>query len=212
MNLGNSSYRAVSVLILANLFPILGLIFWHWTVADIIKYFWLENVAIGLINVFKLALAKPEATHFEKLFLIPFFIVHFGGFTFGHAMAIQALFNIDLTPSLYLLAMLGILLFSHFVSFIDNFVMKKEYLKTSTSQQMMQPYARIVVVHLTIIFGGMLTMIFGTQLSALAVLILVKTAVDLGMHLKEHANVGIENKTTVALRNLFRPQKSNTGL
>lgn len=184
--MSSSSYRALSVLIIANLFPILGLIFWHWTVGDIIKYFWLENVAIGLINVFKLALVKPEASHFEKLFLIPFFIVHFGGFTFGHAIAIQALFNIDLTLSLFLLAQLGLLFFSHFVSFIDNFILKKEYLKVTTGQQMMQPYARIVVVHLTIIFGGMLTMIFGTQLSALAVLILVKTAIDLGIHLKEH--------------------------
>lgn len=208
VNFGNSSYRALSALVIANLFPILGLIFWHWTVGDIIKYFWLENVAIGLINVFKLALAKPEATHFEKLFLIPFFIVHFGGFSFGHAMAIQALFNIDLTPNLFLLAQLGILFFSHFVSFIDNFVLKKEYLKVTTGQQMIQPYSRIIVVHLTIIFGGMLTMIFGTQLSALAVLILVKTAVDLGMHLKEHASVGAENKTSTALRNLFKAQKS----
>jgi hypothetical protein len=204
MNFENSSYRALSALVLANLFPILGLIFWHWAVADIIKYFWLENVAIGLINVFKLALAKPEATHFEKLFLIPFFIVHFGGFTFGHAMAIQALFNIDLSPNLFLLAQLSVLFFSHFISFIDNFVLKKEYLKVTTGQQMIQPYSRIVVVHLTIIFGGMLSMAFGTPLWALAVLILIKTVIDLQTHLKEHSSVGTDTQTTVALRNLFR--------
>jgi len=199
-----SSYRALSALIIANLFPILGLIFWNWSVGDIIKYFWLENVAIGLINVFKLALAKPEASQFEKFFFIPFFIVHFGGFSFGHAIFIQAFFNISLAPSLLLLSQLAILFFSHFVSFIDNFVMKKEYLKTSTGQQMIQPYSRIIVVHLTIIFGGMLSMMFGTSLWALAVLILIKTFIDLQTHLKEHASVGAENKTTVALGNLFR--------
>jgi hypothetical protein len=205
VNFGNSSYRALSALVVANLFPILGLLLWHWTVGDIIKYFWLENVAIGLINVFKLTLAKPESSHFEKLFLIPFFIVHFGGFSFGHAMAIQALFNIDLTPNLFLLAQLGVLFFSHFVSFIDNFVLKKEYLKVTTGQQMIQPYSRIIVVHLTIIFGGMLSMAFGTPLWAIAVLILIKTVIDLQTHLKEHSSVGTETQTTVALRNLFRP-------
>ncbi len=51
---------------------------------------------------------------------------------------------------------------------------------------MVMPYGRIIALHLTIIFGGIATMALGEPLWVLVILVAVKTAVDLKMHLTEH--------------------------
>jgi hypothetical protein len=51
---------------------------------------------------------------------------------------------------------------------------------------MSQPYSRVVVLHLTIIGGAFLVASLGTPLALLVLLILLKTAVDLRAHLREH--------------------------
>lgn len=49
-----------------------------------------------------------------------------------------------------------------------------------------EPYKRIIVMHLTIIFGGFLSMMFGSALPALLLLIFLKVGTDLRGHLREH--------------------------
>jgi hypothetical protein len=53
-------------------------------------------------------------------------------------------------------------------------------------EMMMAPYARIVVMHLTIIFGGMLTMVLQAPKAAFLLLVALKTAVDLGAHVRKN--------------------------
>ena len=45
-----------------------------------------------------------------------------------------------------------------------------------------------MVMQLTIICGGMLTMVFSNPLPALVLMIVLKMAVDLKAHIKEHGN------------------------
>jgi hypothetical protein len=52
---------------------------------------------------------------------------------------------------------------------------------------MMAPYRRIIVMHLTIIFGGWLVLLLETPAPALALLVALKTVVDLRAHRREHA-------------------------
>ena len=49
------------------------------------------------------------------------------------------------------------------------------------------PYARVVVLHVTIIIGAFVSMILGTPIGALIVLVLLKTGLDLSFHRREHA-------------------------
>ena len=51
---------------------------------------------------------------------------------------------------------------------------------------MVMPYGRIIALHITIIFGGIATMALGEPLWVVVILVAVKTAVDLKMHLTEH--------------------------
>ncbi len=75
---------------------------------------------------------------------------------------------------------------SHGVSFVTNFLGEKEYVERKVSEQMGEPYKRIVILHVTIIFGGWAIMLLGSPLPALILLIGLKTVVDLRAHRKEH--------------------------
>lgn len=105
-------------LILANLVPLGGVFLLNWQVYDVVMVYWAENVVIGLINVFRMALCEgglllsPRAEQQLKVslteanaaklalvsggfkfFLIPFFVFHYGMFCYGHLMAITAIFG-----------------------------------------------------------------------------------------------------------------------
>jgi hypothetical protein len=78
---------SVIVLVLANLIPLGGVLFFGWQVFPIMFLFWLENVVVGAFNVVKMILARGPGSHVGvKLFLVPFFTVHYGIFTLVHGV------------------------------------------------------------------------------------------------------------------------------
>jgi hypothetical protein len=78
---------------------------------------------------------------------------------------------------------------SHTASFLINFVGRGEYRQVSVARQMFAPYGRLVILHLTILFGAFLSLAIGSPVGAIVVLVLLKTAVDLAFHVREHAAV-----------------------
>ena len=181
------------ILILANLVPLAGVLLANWDVGDIMLLFWAESAVIGLFNVLKMWVIG----RWSILFLGPFFIGHFGGFMVGHLLFIYALFlsgpdGADPSSSQVFAdflslwpALLGLAI-SHGMSFRLNFLGAREYLETSVRQQMHAPYRRIIIMHLTIIFGGFLTMVLDAPLLALVLLITLKIFVDVSSHISEH--------------------------
>src|SRR3989344_6345935 len=82
-------------LILANVVPLIGVLFFNWSILFVLLYYWLESVVVGFFNVLKMAMASTESVQVSggiakaipigiKLFMIPFFIVHYSGFMLGH--------------------------------------------------------------------------------------------------------------------------------
>ena len=206
------------LLVAINLGLIAGVLLFDWSVFDIVFLYWAENLVIGVINVFKMIAASPDsatdpvagddltragriarhgASWAAKLFLIPFFLVHYGGFCFGHGVFVFALFNEagefgeDLWSAIPALLTgglglsLALLAASHLYSFVTNYLIGGEYRRTSAGQLMMRPYGRIIALHVTIIIGGFLAMAFGDHLLLLVVLVVLKTFVDLAMHGRE---------------------------
>ena len=51
---------------------------------------------------------------------------------------------------------------------------------------MFAPYGRLVVLHVTIIVGAVVISVTGAPEAAIVVLVLLKIALDLGLHLAEH--------------------------
>ena len=188
------------VLGLANALPIAGVLLLGWKVFPLVLLYWLENVVVGGFNVGKLLLAQPQEPAYSvgKLFLIPFFVFHFGMFTLVHGVFVFALFGAKSLPRFDSLTELpaairayhlgwGVLalVVSHGLSFYWNYFENGEYRRASLPILMMQPYARLVVLHLAVLFGGWIVLTLGSPLLALLVLVALKTAADVRAHQAE---------------------------
>ncbi|MBI2780272.1 MAG: hypothetical protein HYX55_00560 [Chloroflexi bacterium] len=79
------------------------------------------------------------------------------------------------------------LFLSHGASFLFNYIGNSEYLTASPTAQMGAPYGRVVVLHLTILFGAFAVAFLGSPVAALLLLVGLKTALDVGLHRREHA-------------------------
>jgi len=201
------SSLTVVFLVAVNLIPLFGVFLLGWSLFSIMVLYWIENGIIGVFNFVKIGfsagpvipgagpglLARPGVEVFvSRVFFMFFFAIHYGLFWVVHGVFVFALFG-HFDPSSagsawssgVTFAALALLL-SHGFSFVVNFLGKKEYLGISPQQQMGQPYARVVVLHVTILAGGFLVAILGTPVAALVVLIALKTGIDVRAHLGEH--------------------------
>ena len=187
---------SVAIMVLANLVPLAGVLFLNWGLGNVMVLFWAESAVIGFYTLIKMGVVGKLGV----LFAGPFFVGHFGGFMVVHFLFIYEMFlTTGLKPSqeppaLQTLATLFLplwpallaLLVSHGVSFVIHFVQGREYQRQSVSGLMTSPYRRIIVMHLTIIFGGFAAMLLHTALPALLLLIALKLGADIHAHLREH--------------------------
>ena len=193
---------AALFLIAVNTIPLFGVLFFGWSLFSIMFLCWLENGFVGFFNVFKIALARASGSSrftisgrsvssSNKGIRIVFFILHYGLYWTVHGVLVFMFFGMSPEPfgsvGLGGLATAAAALFlSHGVSFFVNFLGNEEYLSVTPDQQMTEPYSRVVVLHVTILAGGALANSLGAPLAALVLLVLLKTAIDLMAHLREH--------------------------
>jgi hypothetical protein len=90
------------------------------------------------------------------------------------------------------------LFLSHGASFLFNYIGRGEYIIASPNRQMGAPYGRVVVLHLTILFGAFAVAFLGSPVGALLILVGLKTAFDLGLHLRQHRNAAFPMPPGVA--------------
>lgn len=83
------------------------------------------------------------------------------------------------------------LVISHGFSFVFNFITGGERNRTSLGKLFTQPYSRVVVLHLTILFGAFVSIFLGQSIGILIVLVLAKIVVDVFYHQKEHRLYGL---------------------
>jgi hypothetical protein len=88
-------------------------------------------------------------------------------------------------PDLLLAGVVGLAI-SHGVSFWTNYLGRGEYRRLSPAEVMAQPYGRLVILHLTINVGAFVSIFLGTPIGSLLVLVVLKTALDLYFHLRQH--------------------------
>lgn len=192
------------VLVAANLVPLVGVLGFHWTVFSVLLLYWCENVVVGAFNILRMLTATPTdvAADAGKLFLIPFFTFHYGMFAMVHGIFVLTLFgpggHISPSPRAFIAAVsaagvwYGVLaiVLSHGFSFLHNYIAGGEFRRASLPQLMFQPYARVMVLHVTILLGGFAAKAMGAPLAALIVLIALKTGIDLRAHLAERTKLG----------------------
>jgi hypothetical protein len=201
------TFPSAILLILVNLLPVYGVIFLNWNPFDVILLYWTENIVIGMFNFFRMLFAQGKSASLMvssnlgvgmpggflmNLGLGIFFLFHYGMFTLVHGVFVGVLvfpkttffLNGDFSGiGIFMLA----LTISHGFSFLYNYIWKKEYLERNVQQQMMAPYGRIIVIHMTIILGAFVSMFLPSY--TIIVFVIIKIIVDLGAHMKAHTNV-----------------------
>jgi hypothetical protein len=192
------------VLVAANLVPLAGVLLWDWDVFALLLLFWMENAVVGVFFALRMVFAGLEdaALWLAKLFMVPFFCVHYGMFTAVHGAFVFMLFGkgnyaVDglnaLAPAVRAAADYGlwlplaVLVASHLFSFAWNYLYRGEFRAAQLSRLMAQPYGRVVVLHVAIILGGIAATALGSPMWALVVLLAVKIALDFKAHVKEHS-------------------------
>jgi hypothetical protein len=198
------SSPATLALIAANLFPLLGVLVFGWELAHVMVLYWAESAVIGFYTALKLCgVAKLMA-----LAVVPFFVGHFGGFMAAHFLFVYGFFlrGFESGPADFgaleglvevfapVWPALVALFVSHGLSFALNFIGRREYESETITTLMTAPYRRIIVMHMTLIFGGGLVMALDTPAPALALLVVLKTLADLRAHRREHQKNGVRSE------------------
>ncbi|MBN1370144.1 MAG: hypothetical protein JW954_07920 [Dehalococcoidaceae bacterium] len=185
----------LSSLVVSNLVPLLGILLLDWSLFSVLFFYWLESAVVGIYNIPRMLMAGSTGESGSgggkhRTAGVLFFLVHYSGFMAGHGVFLFALFqpaSIELSAVLLGFVSLGI---SHGVSFAVNYVGHKEYRNTTLSEQMLAPYQRIVVMHITIIALGFLISLLGTSAICMVLLVIVKIIIDLVAHFREHLRLG----------------------
>jgi hypothetical protein len=191
----------VALLIVANAVPLVGALFLDWDVFKILLLFWFENVIIGLFGIARVIVAGRSGNVVAGLAKPLFFLVHYGGFMFGHLMLLFGLFApaagengelespgqlLDVIMSDWLWVSVLALFISHAWSFAENFLGRNEYEHLTPNDAMALPYRRMMITHIALLIGGLLLERTGQPLFGLVLLVVLKIALDLTFHKREH--------------------------
>jgi hypothetical protein len=188
-----------------NVFTLLIL---YWIENGIVGVFNVLKMALAQGPVDTRAGAPEVVAPASRVVLIPFFIFHYGIFWVVHGVFVMSLpmfiglgeavppFRQDgyfivepalLGPRWDLVAWGAVgLAISHGASFVLNYIGRGEYRTATVGMLMFAPYVRLVALHLTIILGGILSISMGSPVGSLIVLIVIKIAIDLALHVREH--------------------------
>jgi len=187
-------YSGVGIL-LGNAFVIACALVEGWDLGVMMAIYWAQSVIIGGFHFFRILLLRsfstegftsngsrvPE-TEGGKRGTALFFAVHYGIFHLVYAvfLLVPAAGVLGGARVAFLLSVLGFLL-GHAYSFYQN-VRADLARRPNLGTMMFLPYARILPMHLTILFGS----VTGSHLVSLLLFSGLKTAADYIMHIVEH--------------------------
>ncbi len=193
------------VLILANVVPIIQIVYFNLDTFPLIFLFWLETAIIGILYIPKVIMYYRG----QVVFHLSVFLFLFTSFMFGHLIAILSLFPMRLSSGqMYYgkLEDLGIvvsglmhyihilqvsiiaLVLSHIYSFVVNYIGNKEYkIKRDESNDPVQAaFGRVVGMHIVVFIGAALISFIGQKGIAVVMLAILKIVFDVRGHRREH--------------------------
>lgn len=199
------------ILMAANLIPVAGVWFGGWDARQMFLVYCLESIILGVFNVIKMAIVtfvkKKEVwdtgngatAKVGGIFFILFFMVHYGMFVFiqtamfagvsgldkGMSGPFAFLFHIPqmLSPEAQL--MLYIFIAAYGLKMLTDFILSGEYKTTELGLLMFQPYGRIFIQQIVVIFGSMFLM-FGAVKIFMLIFVSIKLYFELWINFDKY--------------------------
>lgn len=203
----------LQALVVANLIPLAGVVFFDWNARNLLLLYWLENLVVGAYTLLRML----HAGGLRALFPAAFFSFHYAFFCAGHGMFILAIatlggadgaaapeaFDDDAwgplmpfhmlwsliesilrdAPGLLTLPLLAFVV-SHGISTLVHHFIGGEDKGRGADDIMFDPYKRIVALHIAILAGSML--VIGSGGGSLAPALAVLVAIKLAIDLHQH--------------------------
>ncbi|NQU99267.1 MAG: hypothetical protein HQ538_00890 [Parcubacteria group bacterium] len=183
---------SIIALIIANVYQLIGVLFYGWNMQEILLVYWLEVVIVALFFILKILTMVNQTPKVRKtlynigpaiaplgrptnrMLLVLVFITHFIAF-FGLTTTILSEFfsapiNYNTLSTIFSLhnksniqyAVL-VLVISHLFSFIVNYLRKERNNKISFKQSLTLPYKRLGALGLAICMSGIISLILGSD-------------------------------------------------
>jgi hypothetical protein len=185
-------------LVFSNLITIVIALVEQWSFLTLMWVYWFQSVIIGVFNIVRMLQLKKFSTEGftsngqpvpptrkSQIETAVFFFFHYGFFHAGYLLFIWgggfggADPGFPVADAQFIAVSTAVFLGNHLLSYVQH-RHETEDRVLNLGALMFYPYLRIIPMHLTIIFGGIL----GT---ALPVFLILKALADTGMHYVEHA-------------------------
>jgi len=187
------SIVSVIVWAAANLFPIAGVVFFHWSILYILAVYLVENIIIGFYGILRIILWKP-LHWYEHLSKIPYllkFVFNYGKYTLGYMILFTLLHyfmeqqshaaNMPTPPAASdssLAFAAAFFYIDHGLAFAKNYILSGQYKKAKPQQFITISCDRLAAVNGAVILGGFITLLFNQPVWLMIMLILVKIAFE----------------------------------
>lgn len=205
----------IALLLLANLAPLAGVLFFGWDARALLLLYWLENLIIGGWTLVRMV----HLSGLRGLPIAAFFCFHYSFFCAGHGMFLLTLtgaadentpfddglgfplllpfhmlrneveYIYNAIPELLGLPLLALIV-SHGASTAYHHFRGGEDTGREPSDIMFDPYKRIIALHIAIILGAIALFKIGADqaIPALVFLVSIKIVIDTHQHRRAHRN------------------------
>jgi len=201
--------------LIVDFIPIYAVLMLGWGAAPLVFLYWLENLVIGIMTVARMlasGIGKGARGIGAMLFSVPFFIVHYGMFCFGHGMMLMTLQSEEFTganpafiaetyPEIVqfaatsgpnMVTFISIIIAFNIFLFAWDYIGKGEYLNASPSSEMFAPYGRIMLLHVAL-FAGMFALLhFGEPMAGVLALIVLRVIWGLVLSIRRRLRLDLK--------------------
>lgn len=226
------------LLIISNLIPLFGFIYWDWNFVTLILLYWLEIWVIVLFTIIKLLyffLRKDQISQNGQVkankviinlvlvfFMAAFLVALLVPFTFLffmiHSTYQSGITGVeidtfsDLFNSLkFMICPLTGFVISHLFSFIQNYVINQEYKKISIRKLYTKKIVRVIMFQILFLISIEITGLTKTGGAGLFIFafVILKTLYDIIAHLDEHVGKSVFLQYLKKFLNLDKSNKSS---
>jgi hypothetical protein len=185
---------SIAVLIVSNLVPLAGVLFWNWDLFLLMMLYWSETATIGFWMAASAVRHPPDGMHRASVGVaVAFFAMHAGGFMAGHLLFLWVFFagkwqdrihglgdfvrEIVVGSGLWL-PVLVMFIARGLTAWLDRPFELSAGAPRQDGPSLLRFYARIALMHVTILAGGILMQNYGPH-APLFLLVGLKLALDL---------------------------------
>jgi hypothetical protein len=173
--------------ILANLVPLVGVLFFGWNAWWLLALYWIENAAVWVLTTAKILFSTSGVETRTKCLIAAVFAGFYGFFLFIHGVFVFAfgqvfgergeLLEVFQHPWMAwfgVLSLVGGLAYQ----FVEGYLIRGEGRDRPLQAIAEHAGPRMIVLHLTLIFGGWVLLALGSPVGLVAVMVLLKTAAE----------------------------------